>query len=176
LAELADERLLAIAQHGDSRAFATLCARYRYSLFVYCRRRVGDRGIAEDVVQETLLAAWQHLDVCQQWRGWLYTIARNRCATTLRLEPRLRCAPQPTEILDRQAQHTADPAIIHEQRDCVSRLFAASANLPPRQQQVISRRLAGARFRDIAAQLGITEKVARQAAYDARQRLRATLE
>lgn len=41
----------------------------------------GDRGRAEDVVQETLLRAWRHPTVLDQSdgsaRGWLYTVAHN---------------------------------------------------------------------------------------------------
>ena len=40
----------------------------------------GDRGKAEDVVQETMLRAWRHPDVLDQSRGssraWLFTVAR----------------------------------------------------------------------------------------------------
>lgn len=40
----------------------------------------GDRARAEDVVQETLLRAWQHPDVLDQStrsaRGWLFTVAQ----------------------------------------------------------------------------------------------------
>jgi RNA polymerase sigma-70 factor, ECF subfamily len=44
----------------------------------------GDRGRAEDVVQEVLLRAWQHPDALDparpggaSVRGWMYTVARN---------------------------------------------------------------------------------------------------
>ena len=41
----------------------------------------GDRGRAEDVVQETLLRAWQHPEVTDPTRGeirpWLFTVARH---------------------------------------------------------------------------------------------------
>ncbi|WP_228817111.1 sigma-70 family RNA polymerase sigma factor [Nocardia transvalensis] len=53
---------------------ATALWRYTYSL-------VGDSGRAEDIVQETLLRAWQRLHVLDQTtasaRAWLFTVARN---------------------------------------------------------------------------------------------------
>jgi RNA polymerase sigma-70 factor, ECF subfamily len=58
----------------------SLYARYYRSLFSYVLRMVrGDRGVAEDVVQETLLRAWQHADVLDSKRAapWLYTVAHN---------------------------------------------------------------------------------------------------
>jgi len=52
------------------------------ALYQFCLRLTGwDRGRAEDVVQETLLRAWRHLSVTDEWRGslrsWLFTVARN---------------------------------------------------------------------------------------------------
>jgi RNA polymerase sigma factor (sigma-70 family) len=178
LESLPDQQLLEIAQCGDERAFTLLCARYRYPLFVYCRRRVSDRGIAEDIVQDTLLAAWEHLNACETWRGWIYRIAGNRCASTLRAGPQRSAttSPVPLETIDHAAPPAAEPAALHEQREVVAQLFAAAGALPPRQQQVIRRRLIGTSFRDIAGQLGITEKAARQAACDARRHLRRNLD
>ena len=51
------------------------------ALWSYALRLTGDRGLAENVVQETLLRAWrdpQLLDPeCGPQRSWLYTVARN---------------------------------------------------------------------------------------------------
>src|SRR6478736_4328521 len=45
------------------------------------RLTAGDRGRAEDIVQETLLRAWKHLDDLGSERGstraWLVTVARH---------------------------------------------------------------------------------------------------
>jgi RNA polymerase sigma-70 factor, ECF subfamily len=51
-------------------------------LFQYCLRLTNqDHGLAEDVVQETMLRGWRHLaqlDKSQgSVRGWLFTVARN---------------------------------------------------------------------------------------------------
>lgn len=55
---------------------------YATALYQYCLRLTGyDRGRAEDVVQETLLRAWRHLDALDESHGsvraWLFTVARN---------------------------------------------------------------------------------------------------
>lgn len=51
------------------------------ALWRYALRLTGDRARAEDVVQETLLRAWQHPEVTDDTersaRGWLFTVARN---------------------------------------------------------------------------------------------------
>jgi RNA polymerase sigma-70 factor, ECF subfamily len=47
----------------------------------YAARLTGDRTRAEDIVQETLLKAWQHPEVtgdpAKSPRAWLFTVARN---------------------------------------------------------------------------------------------------
>jgi RNA polymerase sigma-70 factor (ECF subfamily) len=57
-----------------------LYARYRTPLLQYVLRRVGgDQQIAEDIVQETMVRAWQHADELTPdgARPWLFTVARN---------------------------------------------------------------------------------------------------
>ena len=50
-------------------------------LWRYALRLTGDASRAEDVVQETLLRAWQHPEVIgdteRSTRAWLFTVARN---------------------------------------------------------------------------------------------------
>src|SRR6201987_4013999 len=51
------------------------------ALWRYAMRLTGDQARAEDVVQETLLGAWQHSEVTddsdRSARAWLFTVARN---------------------------------------------------------------------------------------------------
>jgi RNA polymerase sigma-70 factor (ECF subfamily) len=51
------------------------------ALWRYARRLTGDEARAQDVVQETLLRAWQHPEVAdnneRSARAWLFTVARN---------------------------------------------------------------------------------------------------
>ena len=51
------------------------------ALWRYAVRLTGDQARAEDVVQETLLRAWQHPEVTadaeRSARAWLFTVARN---------------------------------------------------------------------------------------------------
>src|SRR6202045_3105153 len=51
------------------------------ALWRYAMRLTGDRARSEDVVQETLLRAWEHPEVVddseRSARAWLFTVARN---------------------------------------------------------------------------------------------------
>jgi RNA polymerase sigma-70 factor (ECF subfamily) len=76
------ERLvIAIPDTGaDADGLERLCDQHAAALWRYAWRLTGDRGRAEDVVQETLLRAWQRphiLDNGQSARAWLFTVARN---------------------------------------------------------------------------------------------------
>jgi RNA polymerase sigma-70 factor, ECF subfamily len=65
---------------ADAKALERLCDQHAVALWRYAWRLTGDRGRAKDVVQETLLRAWQRphiLDSGQSARGWLFTVARN---------------------------------------------------------------------------------------------------
>jgi RNA polymerase sigma-70 factor (ECF subfamily) len=59
----------------------------------------GDRGRAEDVVQETLLRAWRHPEALDEQRGpvrsWLFTVARNVAVDAHRAR-----RSRPTEVGD----------------------------------------------------------------------------
>lgn len=83
--------LVLAAQAGDQRAFETLVEPYRRALLVHCYRMLGAYHDAEDLVQETLLRAWEKratLTNPEAYRSWLYRIATNLCLNTLSRSPR----------------------------------------------------------------------------------------
>ncbi len=87
----ATERTLARARAGDEEAFRELTDPYRRELQVHIYRIVGSAQDAEDLLQETMLAAWRGLEQFQgraTVRAWLYRIATNRSLDALRASRR----------------------------------------------------------------------------------------
>lgn len=66
---------------ADGVALRSLYDAHAAALWRYALRLTGDRARAEDVVQETLLRAWEHPeaidDTRRPARAWLFTVARN---------------------------------------------------------------------------------------------------
>ena len=85
------EQTLARARGGDETAFRELTDPYRRELQVHIYRIVGSAQDAEDLLQETLLAAWRGLAQFEERasiRAWLYRIATNRALDVLRASRR----------------------------------------------------------------------------------------
>jgi RNA polymerase sigma-70 factor (ECF subfamily) len=73
---------------GSEEALATLYDRYGDAIFASAYRLTADRGIAEEVVQETFLALWNRAELFNPDAGsltaWLHAIGRNRAVDRLR--------------------------------------------------------------------------------------------
>ena len=76
----------------EQQLMALLYAEHADAVFFFARRHVPDQQRAEDVVQETLLRAWRHLDQLDGARGnprsYLLTVARNVITDQWRAEQR----------------------------------------------------------------------------------------
>jgi RNA polymerase sigma-70 factor (ECF subfamily) len=76
-----DEELLVLIGEGDHAAFEDLYKRYARPVLGLALRRLGDRGRAEDAVQEAFTSIWRSASTFDPNRGrgapWLYAVARN---------------------------------------------------------------------------------------------------
>jgi RNA polymerase sigma-70 factor (ECF subfamily) len=192
---IAEARLLARAQTGDETAFEDLTEAFRSELQVHCYRVVGSVQDAEDLVQETLVAAWRALAEFEgrsSVRLWLYRIATNRCLNHLRSRGRrLPEIPAPVEPIPQPPEPTRtseplwlepypdvlladqvhEPAARYELREAISLAFmVALQRLPPRQRAVlVLRDVLGFRAAEVAEMLGSTEIAVNRMLQRARQ-------
>ena len=184
--QLSDEQLLSRARSGDQMAFGELCLRYSGALKQRIFRIVRNREDAEDVLQETLLRAFRHLD---NFRGtcrfstWMMKIGIN---TSLML---LRKRRSFTEVVSEQAFQEGqrfeplefrDPGLNPEQRciadQALEKLRSAMRTLPLRTRSLMDLYcVKELRLKDAAAILGITEATAKSRILRGRSRLRRSL-
>lgn len=85
--EYPDDNLIKLASEGDRRAFELLANRHLAALGAYILSRTPTREDAEDIAQETLLAAWRGIaayDGNSSVRTWLFAIARRKIADLYR--------------------------------------------------------------------------------------------
>jgi RNA polymerase sigma-70 factor (ECF subfamily) len=196
------EQLLARAQAGDGEAFGELVEPYRRELHLHCYRMLGSVHDAEDLLQETLLAAWRGLDGFagrSALRTWLYRIATNRCLNALRAgERRIRPPSPPTEValpeptrwveptwlepypdllLDGVPDRAPGPDARYERKEAVSLAFVAAMQaLPPRQRAVlVLRDVLGFRAAEVARSLDTSEDSVNSALKRARTALAGQL-
>jgi RNA polymerase sigma-70 factor (TIGR02960 family) len=190
------DRTLSRARAGDEEAFRELIDPYRGEFQLHCYRILGSVEDAEDVLQETLLAAWRGLerfDGRSSLRAWLYRIATNRCLNALRDKGRrpreveaipeppeptrrsepLWLEPYPDALLDTVADTSPGPDARYEFKEAVSLAFViALQHLPPRQRAVlVLRDVLDFRATEVADMLDTSEAAVKGAL----QRARATL-
>jgi RNA polymerase sigma-70 factor (ECF subfamily) len=192
-----DVALLQRARDGDGQAFRELVEPYRRELQLHCYRMLGSLTDAEDVVQETLLAAWDGLAGFEgraSLRSWLYRIATNRYLNARRdAARRIPTAPTPPfappeptragdvtwlqpypdSLLDQLSDDAPGPEARYRMREAVELAFIAGLQrLPPRQAAVlVLRDVLGYPTAEVAQLLTTTPTVVKGAL----QRARATL-
>jgi RNA polymerase sigma-70 factor (ECF subfamily) len=84
MADVSDEEQswIARSREGDQQAFAALIQRYQKMIFALTYRMTGSQADAEDLTQESFIAAFRQFDSFRgdsKFSSWLYRIATNRC-------------------------------------------------------------------------------------------------
>jgi RNA polymerase sigma-70 factor (ECF subfamily) len=131
-----DGELIQRAATGDRSAFEDLYQRYSRPVFGLALRRLGDRGRAEDAVQETFASIWRSAGSYKPDRGpgapWLYAVARNAIVDRARARNEI-----PSEIPD---EPTPDPGPGDkaEQSWIAWRVHRALEELPEREREVLA--------------------------------------
>ncbi len=177
---LTDEELLKRTAAGVHEAFDELVARHQAAVFRFARAATEGAAAAEDVLQETFLAAWRAAGTFQgrsAVRTWLLTIARNQAWHQREREARLPMDDVPLPELGEAAgwgdQGPEDAAVRSQRRECLARALEALG--PEEREILVLRELEELTGEETAAALGIGLAAMKSRLHRARLRLAAQL-
>jgi RNA polymerase sigma-70 factor (ECF subfamily) len=169
-----DAELIRRVRAGDSGAFDTLVAAYMRPAYQMAYRVVGHREDAEDLLQESFLAAYQYLDsfdVERPFGPWLNRIVLNRGANLRRSRTRRQTEPEIDAVS--AAPSALDESTRTEARELLNR---ALATLSERQRLIVTLfDVDGLTSTEIGEQLELAPGTVRWHLHEARRVLRGTL-
>ncbi|HSX30840.1 MAG TPA: sigma-70 family RNA polymerase sigma factor [Candidatus Saccharimonadales bacterium] len=168
-----EQELIAQSLAGDTTAYGTLVDRYKNAIYHHCFAIVRDEDTAEDMAQESFIAAFYALRTYQpQYRfsTWLFKIATNKCLN------HLRATAKTIALGDKMLADIASSHPSPQQNAEAAELHTAVQQLPPKYRAVISLHYwQGLPYRDIALALDAPTNSVRVWLMRAKQQLRKEL-
>jgi RNA polymerase sigma-70 factor (ECF subfamily) len=175
--ERSDRELVAEILSKDRKATAEFVARYADHVYAYVRRRLIPRAdLVDDLVQEVFLAAWENLEKFRgdaSLRSWLLGIARHK------VEDHYRKRLRETQFPDEEENAWDEPASLHHVEEALAKRQAGQRTqeilktLPETYSLILLWRYWEKRsLRDIAVQIGKTEKAVERMLARARQQFK----
>jgi RNA polymerase sigma-70 factor (ECF subfamily) len=173
---LDDVAFMARLARGDLDAVRALYGRFGRPLYAYIRSLVDDEGLAEEVVQDTFVAAWRsaaRFENRSSLTTWLFGIARRQARDRMR---RSRPETGTDELLEGLPAADPEPEAAALASASRAELAVALKRLPDADREVIvlsfAYELSGP---EIAEVLGVPEGTVKSRLFKARRRLRAQL-
>jgi len=170
-----DIALVRAAQRGDREAFGVLISRHAPSILSLTTRMLGQTADAEDVAQETFIAAFRALSGFQfdaKFSTWLYRIAVNKCKDSLRARHPDTFSLDVTGDEGSAAWEPADEETPHwefEQAELAWELDKGIQALPPLyRESFVLRHVEGLDYDEMSAILGVHRDTLKMRVYKAR--------
>lgn len=130
----------AVARGRDVAAFEALFRHFGPRVKTYMMRQVKNPQMAEELMQETMIAVWNKAGLFDPARGavsaWIFTIARNIFISAWRKQNRPEFDPDDPAFVPGGAE-PADREL--ENRQEAEKLHAALRGLPPEQRELLQR-------------------------------------
>lgn len=172
-----EKRLLRRCAQGDETAFVQLVRRYRQMLASYIRSRIENPDDAEDVLQDTLIAAWigvRQLRDPGSVRAWLMQVAHNRCRDYFRGKQR---QDVPTEARELEAHADRFGMRRYRHARTVAEAVEALETVPAAEREAAKRfYLEGLSIAEIAAESQCPPGTIKRRLFQARNLLRQALD
>lgn len=172
-----DAQLVARSLRQDQEAFGLLIDRHAAAIVNLAYRMVGNRAEAEDLAQETFLAAFKSLSTFRsdsKFSTWLYRIATNKCKDWLRVKRpgQGRHDVDADESLDVHLAEERTPELLLSQQQVAMELEQAIQRLPPLYREAfILKHVEGLSYEEMEAIVGVGTDTLKMRVYKGRVQL-----
>jgi RNA polymerase sigma-70 factor (ECF subfamily) len=170
-----EARLIARSLKQDHEAFGQLVDRYATVTINLAYRMVGNRTDAEDLAQETFIAAFKALPTFRadaKFSTWLYRIAANKCKDWLRAKRPEQLDVEMDRVADEQVVEARTPERILSQQQVADHLDRAIQRLPPLYREAfILKHVEGLSYEEMEEILGVNGDTLKMRVYKGRVQL-----
>jgi RNA polymerase sigma-70 factor, ECF subfamily len=157
---------------SDERGMRQAYAAHADELYGFALRSLGDRGLAEEAVQETFVRAWRAADRFDpnlgSLRTWLFAIVRNIVIDFGRARA---ARPRPTDAIEEASQEPFEQALLAWQVEEALRRIG-----DVHRQVLVETYYRGRPYAEVAAELGVPEGTVKSRVYYGLRALRNALE
>jgi len=172
--ENSDQDVISRVLAGDREAFAILIQRYSDPLYRHALGMTGSPDVAEDILQMSLIKAYQHLaEVRGRFDAWVFRIVANGCKDWLKNIRRTHLSYEE----DDQPSSYATPEEELDRTELRSDLDRALASLPASLREAfIMKHVEGRSYEEMAELLETTVGALKMRVHRAREALQVLLE
>jgi len=164
-------------QDGDSDSYAVIVDRYQTLAYTVACRMLGDAETANDIAQESFLAAYEglrHFRFGSKFSSWLTSIVLNKCRDHLRSRRPTVGIDEIAEIRETRRRNPEQEASAGESADALQK---ALDGLPTDYREVlILKHIEELDYKSISEILGVSVAALKVRAHRGRELLRALLE
>jgi RNA polymerase sigma-70 factor (ECF subfamily) len=175
--EPSDAQLVARSLAQDEEAFGQLIDRHAAAIVNLGYRMVGNRSEAEDLAQETFLAAYKSRSTFRadsKFSTWLYRIATNKCKDWLRVKRpgQGQYDLDADESLDLYVTEDRTPEVLLSRQQVAQELEQAIQRLPPLYREAfVLKHVEGLSYEEMEDILGVSGDTLKMRVYKGRVQL-----
>ncbi|WP_010664114.1 RNA polymerase sigma-70 factor [Marinilabilia salmonicolor] len=149
-----EKEITRLIARGDEHVFEELFRSWYGRLTLFAYKYLADRQEAENIVQMVFIKYWEkrkELNI-ESLNSYLMTAVRNSCLNELKRRPHFYSVDEQYNLSDEQEEKAADDELMDD-------VLKAVEEMPPRRREIFKMsRFDGFKYKEIATQLGISQK------------------